>query len=387
MAAQKQFNQPWNVLGIETLLNDIASAIGDSTLTATLEEIRTMIASLSGGVHLRGAVNYYSNLPNDPEEGDAYTVLYTGESGTERSGIEYAWANYNNTFQWVPIGVDPSVYAKADLSNVPSASTSAKGVVQLVDSTSSTATDKAATPNSVKQAYDLANSKQDVITDLASIRTGATAGSTALQASDVISTYSPSGTSPVNGTAVSEAVTPLKTEIGVVANNGSKNILKITERSKEHSGVTFTVNSDESVSIFGGTTGSNSFIRLTGSQSSATYSDQIPLPKGRYKISCPGASSSDNFRFAVGYRNTSTDARSTITAQQSNDFEAEFEITTDTGRFDATVLSVSTSQDYSAIVYPMIRRAEINDDTFVPYAPSNRELYEMILALQQNGGV
>lgn len=171
-------------------------------------------------------------------------------------------------------------------------------------------------------------------------------------------------------------------EIGTVANAGAKNVLKITERSKVHNGVTFTVNSDESVSISGGTTAQNSFMRLTGSQSSTTYSDQIPLPKGRYKISCPGALSTDNFRFAVGYRNASTDARSTVTAQQSNDFEAEFEITTDTGRFDATVLSVSTDSNYSATVYPLIRRAEIKDATFVPYAPTNRELYEMILALQ-----
>jgi hypothetical protein len=33
-------------------------------------------------------------------------------------------------------------------------------------------------------------------------------------------------------------------------------------------------------------------------------------------------------------------------------------------------------------IRPMIRRAEIADDTFIPYAPTNRELYEMILALQ-----
>jgi hypothetical protein len=30
----------------------------------------------------------------------------------------------------------------------------------------------------------------------------------------------------------------------------------------------------------------------------------------------------------------------------------------------------------------MIRRAEITDSTYAPYAPTNRELYEMILALQ-----
>lgn len=178
-------------------------------------------------------------------------------------------------------------------------------------------------------------------------------------------------------------------EIGVVANAGAKNLLNITERSRVHQGVTFTVNNDESVSISGGTTGPNSIIRLTGVPTSTAYSEQIPLPKGKYKILCVGASSSDTFRFAVGYRNTSSASRSAVVAQSSNNFEAEFEITTDTGRFDATVLSFSTSQTYSATVYPMICRAEILDDTFVPYAPTNRELYSNIFGsgTQINSGV
>lgn len=45
--------------------------------------------------------------------------------------------------------------------NIPSASTSQKGIVQLTDSISSTSTTTAATPKSVKTTYDLANSKID----------------------------------------------------------------------------------------------------------------------------------------------------------------------------------------------------------------------------------
>ncbi|HET7630233.1 MAG TPA: phage tail protein, partial [Candidatus Saccharimonadales bacterium] len=45
----------------------------------------------------------------------------------------------------------------ADLTGVPSASTSTTGIVQLINSTSSTSTTTAATPSSVKSAYDLAN--------------------------------------------------------------------------------------------------------------------------------------------------------------------------------------------------------------------------------------
>ncbi len=47
---------------------------------------------------------------------------------------------------------------------VADGTTSSKGVVQLTNSTSSTSTTTAATPSSVKAAYDLANSKQDKFT-------------------------------------------------------------------------------------------------------------------------------------------------------------------------------------------------------------------------------
>jgi hypothetical protein len=50
------------------------------------------------------------------------------------------------------------------------------------------------------------NGKQDAISDLSTIRSGAAAGATALQQSDVTSTYSASGTAPVNGTAVAAAL-------------------------------------------------------------------------------------------------------------------------------------------------------------------------------------
>jgi len=64
-------------------------------------------------------------------------------------------------------GKHGSEYANAShshgASDLPSASTSAKGIVQLSTSTSSTSTSLAATPSAVKAAYDLANGKADSI--------------------------------------------------------------------------------------------------------------------------------------------------------------------------------------------------------------------------------
>ena len=79
-----------------------------------LQQMQSAIAALAGGVHLKGAVNYYTDLPaTGQSEGDAYTVLYAGTSGTEPLGVEYAWATYDGTPQWIPLGVDPTYYAKA----------------------------------------------------------------------------------------------------------------------------------------------------------------------------------------------------------------------------------------------------------------------------------
>lgn len=50
--------------------------------------------------------------------------------------------------------------------SVPNASTSVKGIVQLTNSTNSTSTTTAATPNSVKQAYDLANGANSAATNV-----------------------------------------------------------------------------------------------------------------------------------------------------------------------------------------------------------------------------
>ena len=73
------------------------------------------IAPLLGGVHYRGSVNYASNLPADPSEGDAYTVKYKGTTGTEPDGTEYVWGldTDDNTYKW--IGFSPDTYTKSEV--------------------------------------------------------------------------------------------------------------------------------------------------------------------------------------------------------------------------------------------------------------------------------
>lgn len=101
------------------------------------------IAPLLGGVHYRGSVNYFNNLPSNPAEGDAYTVKYLGTSGTSPDGTEYVWAldTDDNTYKW--IGFSSDTYTKSEVDNLLSGKqatidSSHKLSADLVDDSSST---------------------------------------------------------------------------------------------------------------------------------------------------------------------------------------------------------------------------------------------------------
>lgn len=188
----------------------------------------------------------------------------------------------------------------------------------------------------------LLGAKQDSIADLATIRSGAAAGATAVQQ-----------------TTFETDQQRQEVEIGAVANAGAKNLLKIIATSQTKNGVTFTINSDGGVSLSGTATSSTTF----------SLNDRIGLPNEQYILS------------GIVPQNVYLTARSTSGTNYvvtHNNSEIRID-----GAVNYSYINVSSGVTLSNVVIkPMIRRAEITDDTFVPYAPTNRELYEMILALQ-----
>lgn len=87
------------------------------------------------------------------------TTITVDENGTISGSTQVDIATTSQAGVVKPDGVTVQVNAITGLMSIANATTSAKGLVQLEDSTSSTSTTKAATPNSVKAAYDLANDK------------------------------------------------------------------------------------------------------------------------------------------------------------------------------------------------------------------------------------
>lgn len=163
-----------------------------------------------------------------------------------------------------------------------------------------------------------------------------------------------------------------ETEIGAVAALGAKNLLEFDGCSASSTtGVSYTINADGTVTVNGTPQGSSpSYVQLM------LRNDAVRVEEfcdGSHILSgCPNGGSDSSYRMYVAKGSYS--------------------------RFDygdGVLLTKTTQTDVRVVIYiakgytannlvfkPMIRRAEITDSTYAPYAPTNRELYEMILALQ-----
>lgn len=164
-------------------------------------------------------------------------------------------------------------------------------------------------------------------------------------------------------------------EINYLENTGAKNILENTaDASRVVSGITWTKNADGSMAATGTSSGVSA-VRVAGVQGSSNYASSVPIARGRYIVSASGFYD-ETFRFAIGVFDDADASRVTRNIYNS---PAEIEITTDTARFDfSCVISRSGVTAAGETFYPMIRPAAITDSTFQPYAPTNRQLYELI---------
>lgn len=155
--------------------------------------------------------------------------------------------------------------------------------------------------------------------------------------------------------------------VGAVAAQGAKNLLQITASSQTIKGVTFTVNDDQTVTVNGTNdgTGASTFVIVPNAQA-------ITIPDGNYILSgCPtggGESAPFDLRWYMYSPGKSAyDSGNGASIEKSGN-----------GTGSNIAIVVKTGQTAHNITFkPMIRRAEITDSTYVPYAPTNRELYEL----------
>ena len=176
---------------------------------------------------------------------------------------------------------------------------------------------------------------------------------------NVTSSYSSSTTTVPVSSVVYNAVEARKTMEASLLDKGSKNILKITASS---TGI-FTVNSDGTITINGSTGSSNSVLKLgkvTGSANTLVLSESSGLGTSTFYVDVLDYGS---------HQTICTGGSATINWACTNN--------------DVRIVALANKTFNNVVVKPMICSTDdwALTTTFVPYAPTNRELYEMIVAL------
>lgn len=169
-------------------------------------------------------------------------------------------------------------------------------------------------------------------------------------------------TNPVTSGGIYSSQQAQDSVITLATNAGAKNLLHVTAAST--GGVV--INSDGTITI----NGTYGFVSITlGS---------VTLKPGRYVLSS-GVNMPNLFYLTVQVEEDG-ERYSCRQGVESILFDVPQEMTLNRVWFSTTN---GASAD-NVTIRPMIRHAEIADDTFVPYAPTNRELYEMFNAISQS---
>ncbi len=132
----------------------------------------------------------------------------------------------------------------------------------------------------------------------------------------------------------------------------------------------FTVNGDGSIDVGAGTvTGGNADLHINANAESELIVGATYILSG-----CPDGGSTTGYRVNISGKGADTGNGLVFTY--------------DGGQIDVYI-RISSGYTVTNTLHfePMIRRAEITDGTFRPYAPTNRRLYEMILTLLSGASV
>lgn len=138
-----------------------------------------------------------------------------------------------------------------------------------------------------------------------------------------------------------------------------KNLLKPTS-SKTRAGITYTVNQDGSVALTGTSTTGSSY---------NYFSIPITLQPGKYKVNgMPETSKTNTYRVDL----RANESGGTAYGYGAKEFEVEFTETT-TAYYMIRIDGSYKNPLDGVTFYPMIRYADILDDTYEPYQPSVQE--------------
>lgn len=166
-------------------------------------------------------------------------------------------------------------------------------------------------------------------------------------------------------TAAREAAdAELHNAVGAVAALGAKNLFNI----------------DASAVVYSCTyTHANNVLAISGTGSYARVAYQLTLRAGKYVFAAnvDSLSASGRVRFNTASAGSGTTIAPDIETSTTGGVSQQINLAAETTFYIMFYSNTTSGTGDSAAVYSkiMIRRAEITDDTYVPYAATNRELY------------
>ena len=195
--------------------------------------------------------------------------------------------------------------------------------------------------------------------------------------------FDPTGTG-LEATNVQDAVEEVNEDMQYLYNNTggkNRNVYPYSDTTKSSNGIIWTDIGDGTVRATGGTSGTYSRFELHST------SEKMYLSNGTYIFSgCPSGGGDSTYSMFISY----TKGGATVGIVCS---DSEVQFTIDGSDGDANGASVRMGLDIEANVTlpiggvtfsPMIRNASIADNTYVPYAMTNRELTELAASIGLN---
>lgn len=161
-------------------------------------------------------------------------------------------------------------------------------------------------------------------------------------------------------TILSEQIEAAENGISDIVNIlGAKNLLKISATTATRNGVTFTVNTDSD--------GNAESITVDGTATADAYFNIMQHDFGNLRFATDGTSDNSNYILSG--------------LSSNSNFYIAYNYTT---KYVTLVVKTAYGEVDNVTIYPMIRPKNIEDDTWVPYSKTNKELTSDIQTLTNN---
>lgn len=178
------------------------------------------------------------------------------------------------------------------------------------------------------------------------------------------STPTANSTKPVTSGGVKTQFNAVTNEFTDVNNIlGAKNMCPNNASTTTQSGVTYTVNSNGSVKITG-----------TATANSTIVLGYVTLPKGKYKLTTGQTTESGATQFLYAQEWNNGTWGNTLGRSNDSSGGALGEFTLSADKTVGFLIGCNNGRTGTVTLYPMCRPANIRNASYVPYAPTNRQL-------------